>query len=76
MLTALLGAQLLEEAGFPKDLWQVVAGPGSRVGMSIIDKADYVCFTGDIVEKLEHLDEALEILRGIKSPMYGVPGNT
>jgi predicted MPP superfamily phosphohydrolase len=36
---------------------------------------DYVCFTGDIVEKLEHLDEALEILRGIKSPMYGVPGN-
>ena len=46
MLTALLGAQLLEEAGFPKDLWQVVAGPGSRVGMSIIDKADYVCFTG------------------------------
>lgn len=46
MLTALLGAQLLEEAGFPKDLWQVVAGPGSRVGTSIIGKADYVCFTG------------------------------
>ena len=32
MLTALYGAQLLEEAGFPKDLWQVLAGPGSRVG--------------------------------------------
>ena len=46
MLTALLGAGLLEEAGFPRDLWQVVAGPGSRVGMSIIAKADYVCFTG------------------------------
>jgi succinate-semialdehyde dehydrogenase / glutarate-semialdehyde dehydrogenase len=46
MLTALLGAQLLEEAGFPKDLWQVVAGPGSRVGTSIIERADYVCFTG------------------------------
>ena len=30
MLTALLGVQLLEEAGFPKDLWQVVAGPGPR----------------------------------------------
>ena len=28
MLTGLLGAQLLEEAGFPKDLWTVVAGPG------------------------------------------------
>ena len=30
MLSALLGARLLDEAGFPKDLWQVVAGPGSR----------------------------------------------
>lgn len=46
MLSALLGAQLLEEAGFPKDLWQVVAGPGSKVGTSIIGRADYVCFTG------------------------------
>ena len=46
MLTALLGAQLIEEAGFPKDLWQVVAGPGSTVGPSIIQRADYICFTG------------------------------
>ena len=36
----------LEQAGFPRDLWQVVAGPGSRVGTSIIGRADYVCFTG------------------------------
>src|SRR6478672_12298212 len=46
MLTALLAAELLEQAGFPRDLWQVVAGPGSRVGTSIIGRADYVCFTG------------------------------
>ncbi len=46
MLTALLGAQLLEEAGFPRDLWQVVAGPGSEVGGAIVELADYVCFTG------------------------------
>ena len=46
MLTALLGARLLDEAGFPKDLWQVVAGPGSQVGSSIVTRADYVCFTG------------------------------
>ncbi|WP_203338649.1 succinic semialdehyde dehydrogenase [Nocardioides limicola] len=46
MLTALYGAQLLEEAGFPKDLWQVVAGPGSRVGTALINNADYICFTG------------------------------
>jgi len=46
MLSALLAAQLLDEAGFPKDLWTVVAGPGSKVGTSIIQRADYVCFTG------------------------------
>jgi succinate-semialdehyde dehydrogenase/glutarate-semialdehyde dehydrogenase len=46
VLTALLGAQLLEEAGFPADLWQVVAGPGPEVGGAIVARADYVCFTG------------------------------
>lgn len=46
MLSALLGAQLLEEAGFPADLWQVVAGPGSRVGQGLVHQADYICFTG------------------------------
>ncbi|WP_141012598.1 succinic semialdehyde dehydrogenase [Nocardioides sambongensis] len=46
MLSALLGARLLEEAGFPKDLWQVVAGPGRELGPPIIERADYICFTG------------------------------
>jgi predicted MPP superfamily phosphohydrolase len=36
---------------------------------------DFVCFTGDVIEKTEHLSEAIEILSGIKSPMYGIPGN-
>src|SRR5260221_13435342 len=36
---------------------------------------DFVCFTGDIVEEQKFLPEALEILSGIKSPMFGVPGN-
>ena len=46
MLSALLAAQLLEEAGFPADLWQVVAGTGPDIGPEIIGRADYVCFTG------------------------------
>ena len=46
MLTALLAAQLLDEAGFPPELWQVVAGPGPEVGGAIVAEADYVCFTG------------------------------
>src|SRR4051794_35318781 len=46
MLSALLGAQLLEEAGFPPDLWTVVAGPGSEIGPELVSRSDYVCFTG------------------------------
>jgi succinate-semialdehyde dehydrogenase / glutarate-semialdehyde dehydrogenase len=46
MLSALLGVRLLEEAGFPADLWQIVAGPGPVLGGEIIGRADYVCFTG------------------------------
>jgi len=46
MLSALLGAQLLEEAGFPPGLWNVVAGPGRELGTPIIESSDYVCFTG------------------------------
>jgi uncharacterized protein len=36
---------------------------------------DFVCFTGDIIEETPHLAEALELFAGIKSPVYGVPGN-
>jgi len=46
MLTALLGAELLEQAGFPREVWQVVAGPGSDLGTPLIRGVDYVCFTG------------------------------
>jgi len=38
-------------------------------------KPDFVCFTGDIIEEAKFLPEALEVLSGIKAPMYGVPGN-
>ncbi|QZY29849.1 succinic semialdehyde dehydrogenase [Nocardioides coralli] len=46
MLTALLGAELLEQAGLPRDLWQVVAGPGKDIGPPLIEGSDYICFTG------------------------------
>lgn len=36
---------------------------------------DFVCFTGDIMEEARYLPEALELLSGIKAPLYGVPGN-
>ncbi len=46
MLSALLGVELLEQAGIPRDLWQVVAGDGAEIGGAIVERADYVCFTG------------------------------
>jgi uncharacterized protein len=36
---------------------------------------EFVCFTGDLIEEGKFLPEALEIISGIKAPMYGVPGN-
>jgi succinate-semialdehyde dehydrogenase / glutarate-semialdehyde dehydrogenase len=45
-LSALLGARLLEEAGFPPDLWQVVAGDGPGIGQELVARSDFLCFTG------------------------------
>ena len=36
---------------------------------------DLVCFTGDLIEQSEFLDETLVGLAGIRAPMFGVPGN-
>jgi hypothetical protein len=36
---------------------------------------DFVCFTGDLIEDAKFLPETLEILSGVKVPMYGIPGN-
>lgn len=37
--------------------------------------ADLVCLTGDLVEDAGNLPECLEILSGIRKPVFGVPGN-
>jgi len=43
---ALLGAQLLYEAGVPRDVFQVVTGKGRVMGPTFVKEADYLCFTG------------------------------
>ena len=45
-LTALAAVELIIEAGLPRDLLQVVLGPGSTIGQAVLDRADYVCYTG------------------------------
>ena len=45
-LTALWAADLLEEAGLPRGLLQVVTGRGSQLGEPLVDAVDYIMFTG------------------------------
>ncbi|HEY6635033.1 MAG TPA: succinic semialdehyde dehydrogenase [Acidimicrobiia bacterium] len=45
-LSALYALALLEEAGLPQDVLQIVTGPGEVLGPPLIDAVDYVMFTG------------------------------
>src|SRR6476469_3642584 len=71
MLTALMGVQLLEEAGFPRDLWQVVAGPGREIGPEIIGRADYVCFTGSTATGKQVAQQCADRLIGCSLELGG-----
>lgn len=44
--SAMRAAELLYQAGIPRDVYQVVPGPGSVVGETLARNTDYVMFTG------------------------------
>lgn len=44
--SGLIGLELLEEAGLPGDVLQVVTGSGAELGPELIARVDYVMFTG------------------------------
>jgi succinate-semialdehyde dehydrogenase/glutarate-semialdehyde dehydrogenase len=44
--TALWAVELIEEAGLPAGLMQVITGSGSELGPALIEGSDYVMFTG------------------------------
>jgi succinate-semialdehyde dehydrogenase/glutarate-semialdehyde dehydrogenase len=44
--TALWAVRLLQEAGLPLDLFQVVTGKGKELGTPLIDAVDFITFTG------------------------------
>jgi succinate-semialdehyde dehydrogenase / glutarate-semialdehyde dehydrogenase len=44
--SALWGAELLEEAGLPAGLLEIVTGSGAELGPHLIGRVDYVMFTG------------------------------
>ena len=45
-LTALLARSIAVEAGLPEALWQIVAGDGPGIGGAVVERADYLSFTG------------------------------
>ncbi|MGH3357835.1 MAG: succinic semialdehyde dehydrogenase [Nocardioidaceae bacterium] len=70
-LTALAGVELLREAGLPPGLWQPVYGPGAVIGGAIIDRADYVCFTGSTATGRTVAAKAAERLIGCSLELGG-----
>jgi succinate-semialdehyde dehydrogenase/glutarate-semialdehyde dehydrogenase len=78
-LIALAGIELMRKAGIPADVWQVVSGAGSVVGTAIIERADYICFTGSTATgKLIAQQAAARLIScslelGGKNPMIVLP---
>lgn len=45
-LSSLWAVELLVECGMPEDVWQVVIGDPAEIGDPLLQRADYVAFTG------------------------------
>ncbi len=69
--TTLRAFELLEEAGLPRGLAQIVTGPGSVVGDAIIDLTDYVMFTGSTATGRKVAAQAAERLVGCSAELGG-----
>lgn len=69
--TALRAFELLEEAGLPEGLVQIVTGPGRAVGTAIIDTTDYVMFTGSTATGRTIARQAGERLIGMSAELGG-----
>ncbi|MDX6660492.1 MAG: succinate-semialdehyde dehydrogenase / glutarate-semialdehyde dehydrogenase, partial [Solirubrobacteraceae bacterium] len=68
---ALRGVELLEEAGLPAGLMQVVTGSGSELGPHIIDGSDYMMFTGSTATGRTVAKQAGERLIGASMELGG-----
>jgi succinate-semialdehyde dehydrogenase/glutarate-semialdehyde dehydrogenase len=68
---ALKGVELLEEAGLPRGLMQVVTGSGSELGPHMIDGSDYMMFTGSTATGRKVAAQAGERLIGASMELGG-----
>jgi succinate-semialdehyde dehydrogenase/glutarate-semialdehyde dehydrogenase len=69
--SALWGFALLEEAGVPEGLIQVVTGSGSQLGPTIIQGSDYIMFTGSTATGRRIASQAGEELIGSSMELGG-----
>ncbi len=69
--TAIRAFELLEEAGLPEGLVQIVTGPGTQVGTAIIESTDYVMFTGSTQTGRTVAKQAAERLIGFSAELGG-----
>ncbi|MFF7472191.1 succinic semialdehyde dehydrogenase [Streptomyces sp. NPDC008092] len=70
-LTALWALDLMEEAGLPPGVWQMVVGRGSSVGGTLMDNADYMMFTGSTASGRKIARDAGERLIGASLELGG-----
>jgi succinate-semialdehyde dehydrogenase/glutarate-semialdehyde dehydrogenase len=68
---ALRGAELLEEAGLPQGLLQVVTGSGSELGSTLIENVGYMMFTGSTKTGRSVASQAGERLIGASMELGG-----
>ncbi|WP_328719847.1 succinic semialdehyde dehydrogenase [Streptomyces sp. NBC_00247] len=70
-LTALWARDLLIEAGLPAEVFQVVLGEGPVVGPEVVQRADYVSFTGSTRTGREVAQGAAARLVGVSLELGG-----
>ena len=70
-LTAMAVVRMCDEAGLPPQLLQVVMGRGADVGGAVLDRADYVMFTGSTSTGREVARDAGERLVGASLELGG-----
>ncbi|MFE9909186.1 succinic semialdehyde dehydrogenase [Streptomyces clavifer] len=70
-LTALWARDLLVEAGLPAEVFQVVIGEGPVVGPEVVERADYVSFTGSTATGREVARRAAARLVGVSLELGG-----
>ncbi|OON74173.1 succinic semialdehyde dehydrogenase [Streptomyces tsukubensis] len=70
-LTALWARDVLIEAGLPADVFQVVLGEGAVIGPEVVDRGDYVSFTGSTRTGREVARRAAGRLVGVSLELGG-----